>query len=258
MVRKGFRSVTSFISKNKSSLLMLSAAAGFIGYELNAVSGNMFDNISGNEDMWNIKENTSKTHFSTKYRGIEKFSKVESDGSAGGTVISQEVVNPKVYFDIITDGEKLGRIVMELRKDLVPKTVENFRALCTGEKGFGYKGSVFHRVIPGFALQGGDFTRGDGTGGKSIYGEDFKRENFKLRHSGPGDLSMSNHGKKNKNGSTFNICLKESYMLNDRNVVFGKVVDGMDVLKKIEEEGSEMGHTDEPVIIEDSGQIEIT
>ena len=169
--------------------------------------------------------------------------------------------NPKVFFDITIGGTPAGRVVMELRADVAPKTAENFRALCTGEKGMGtagkplhFKGSSFHRIIPDFMCQGGDFTRGNGTGGESIYGAKFADEDFTLKHTGPGLLSMANAGP-NTNGSQFFLTTVATPWLDGKHVVFGSVVEGMDVVAAMEQVGSRNGQTSQPVVIADCGQL---
>ncbi|KAJ1666589.1 hypothetical protein IW140_005067 [Coemansia sp. RSA 1813] len=150
-----------------------------------------------------------------------------------GSGLIQKHGNIRAFLDFAVDGQPGGRVEIELRTDVAPRTAENFRALCTGEQGFGYAGSKVHRVVPGFMMQAGDFARGDGTGGKSIYGERFADENFTLTHDRPGILSMANAGP-NTNGSQFFVTMAKTPWLDGKHVVFGSVVEGMDVVRMVE------------------------
>lgn len=168
--------------------------------------------------------------------------------------------NPIVFMDILIGGIPAGRVIMELYSDIVPKTAENFRCLCTGEKGMGkagyalhYRKSIFHRIIPGFMCQGGDFTKCNGTGGESIYGDTFPDENFNIKHE-TGCLSMANAGK-DTNGSQFFICTATTPHLDGKHVVFGKIIKGYEVIQSMEKTGSSNGQTVQPVSIEACGEF---
>jgi len=209
-----------------------------------------------------LKKNIAATKQKEKNMFANFFEKVKmyDDKETAKCVIvpNEKGDNPHVFFDLAQGDNKLGRIVMQLYVDITPKTATNFKAICTGanDGNLSYKNSIFHRVIKGFMIQGGDITNADGTGGKSIYGEKFADENFLVKHTKGGLLSMANSGK-NTNGSQFFITSKETPHLDGKHCVFGEVVEGMDVVNLVE--AVEIGESDKPnmdVVIEDCGEID--
>uniref|UniRef100_A0A1B6CLZ8 Peptidyl-prolyl cis-trans isomerase E n=1 Tax=Clastoptera arizonana TaxID=38151 RepID=A0A1B6CLZ8_9HEMI len=200
------------------------------------------------EDTW-LQEHAGET-LTNEDGSTVKATKSEenSDGK------SSKSKNPQVYFDINVGKVSIGRITIMLRSDVTPKTAENFKCLCTHEKGYGYQGSTFHRIIPEFMCQGGDFTNHNGTGGRSIYGKKFEDENFTLKHTGPGIVSMANSGP-NTNGSQFFISTARTDWLDNKHVVFGHVLSGMDVIKKMEKYGTKAGTPTEKIVIASCGEL---
>ena len=165
------------------------------------------------------------------------------------------MTNSVVFLDININNNYIGRIEIELHNDITPLTAENFRSLCVGDKGYTYKGCNFHRVIPNFMLQSGDITNFNGTGGMSIYGRSFNDENFVLKHTGPGILSMANSGP-NTNSSQFFITTVATPWLDGCHVVFGRVINGLNVVKTIETYGSQSGQTNGNITIVNCGQLQ--
>lgn len=205
------------------------------------------------EDAW-LRKHAGKTLEESQEEAGDSSAKQANEEEGSGKPAAKKRANPRVFLEIRVGSESIGRMVIELFSDTVPKTAENFRCLCTGEKGFGYKGSPFHRIIPQFMCQGGDFTQQNGTGGKSIYGSRFEDENFKLKHTGPGVISMANSGP-NTNGSQFFVCTAKTEWLDNKHVVFGHVIEGLDVMRKMEKVGTQSGKSSRPVIITDCGEL---
>ncbi|CAD6447291.1 022e7891-af1c-4638-af9c-3c2e2689f950 [Sclerotinia trifoliorum] len=198
---------------------------------------------------------------SSSFPFIQSSNPSPGSGSASSSIIESTSkpqdtnASKNCFFDITIDSAPAGRITFKLHDEITPRTARNFRELCTGHHGFGYAGSHFHRIIPQFMLQGGDFTRGNGTGGKSIYGNKFQDENFILRHTKPGQLSMANAGR-NTNGSQFFITTIATPWLDGKHVVFGEVVEGIELVKRIEGLGSRSGTPKVRVAIAKSGVVE--
>ncbi|KAK6983993.1 peptidyl-prolyl cis-trans isomerase [Favolaschia claudopus] len=185
-------------------------------------------------------------------RAIRSFT--SSSILASPSAAAGSIAKPNVFFDIHVNKQPTGRIIFKLYDAEVPRTASNFRELATGQHGFGYAGSGFHRIIPQFMLQGGDFTDHNGTGGKSIYGKYFADENFTHRHTRPGLLSMANRGR-NTNGSQFFITTVPTPHLDGKHVVFGEVVEGMDIVKAIEARGSPSGQPSAEITIAECGVV---
>ncbi|KAL8841935.1 MAG: hypothetical protein Q9170_000715 [Blastenia crenularia] len=189
-----------------------------------------------------------------KSKGNDQPATTPTQPSQSSTPAATTSSKSQCYFDVTVNDGPPARIIFDLYYDVVPRTAENFRALCTGEKGYGYQGSTFHRIIPQFMLQGGDFTAGNGTGGKSIYGAKFNDENFVRKHDRPYLLSMANSGP-NTNGSQFFITTVPTPHLDNKHIVFGEVVSGQEYVKAIEECGSSSGSPSSKVVIAESGTL---